>query len=127
MKTLSLFPSPVCCANGRSWFSQEHGLLISTLLCVLVFPWFVRHIDITSAPVDPGILSVILVAILAFLSFKALTWWLIRIIWPGLAEYSELQFLKNFRSLHALQKVLIYLGFYLLLLFGLIATLAALA
>ena len=104
---------------------NEGFLLLGVLSLFLVFPWLSRHIDVTAAPLDPGILSVVIMAVLSFLVFKALTWWLIRIIWPVFAEYSELCFEENFMSLLSWQKVVIYLAFYLFLLFGFVGTLAA--
>ena len=104
---------------------SEASLLSLTLLIFVAFPWLVRWIDAGAAPVDPGALSMILMALLAFLTFKAATWWLIRIIWPVFAEYSSQHFERNFKSLLSWQKVLIYLGFYLLLLFGFVFTLVA--
>lgn len=106
---------------------QHEGFLICLLLAgFLIFPRLSRSIDVTSAPLDPGILSIILVAPLAFLSLKAFTWWAIRIIWPVFADYSENLFEDNFRALTPLQKVLIYLAFYMALLLGMVITLAAL-
>ncbi|MGX5689463.1 hypothetical protein [Arcticibacter tournemirensis] len=112
--------------GGNKIFNHEYGILLITLVSFLVFPRLSRTIDITAAPVDPGILSIVIIAVLAFLIFKSVTWWAIRAIWPVFAEYSELQFEQNFTSLLSWQKVLIYLGFYLLLLFGFVVTLAAL-
>lgn len=105
---------------------HEGSFILLVLSLFLIFPRVVRHIDITSAPADPGILSIVIMAVLAFLIFKAVTWWTIRIIWPVLAEYSEQHFERNFKSLLSWQKVVIYLAFYLLLLLGMIITLAAL-
>lgn len=106
-------------------FQHEGFMVFLSLAGFLLFPWLCRHIDVTSAPVDPGVLSIVLIAILSFLIFKSVTWWVIRIIWPVFAEYSELHFERNFKSLLPLQKVLIYLAFYLLVLFGMVMTLLA--
>ena len=105
---------------------KEHLAILTALLLFLYFPWFSRRIDITSAPIDPGALSAVIMAILSLMAFKAVTWWLINIIWPVLAEYSKEHFERNFKSLLSWQKVIIYLGFYLLLLYSFVATLAAL-
>ncbi|WP_158280830.1 hypothetical protein, partial [Pararcticibacter amylolyticus] len=106
---------------------HHEGMLIGGMLaCMLVFPWISRRIDVTSAPVDPGILSVVIVAVLTFLVFKAVTWMAIRVIWPVFAEYSEVCFEDNFLSLTVPQKVLIYLGFYMMLLWSMVSILRAL-
>lgn len=104
---------------------HEGFLLLCVMITFLAFPWLSRHIDITSAPVDPGALSIVIMAVLAFLVFKSFTWLLLQVIWPVFAEYSEWNFEDDFVSLPALYKVLIYLSFYLLLLFGFVGALAA--
>ncbi len=106
---------------------KEYQIISISLLVFLIFPWMSRHVDVTSAPVDPGILSIVIIAIVSFLIFKTATWWVIRAVWPILAEYSETDFEANFLGLAPWQKVLIWLGFYLLILFGFVLTLAALA
>jgi len=103
---------------------KEHLLIFSAFFLFLYFPGLSRWIDITSAPIDPGALSAVIMAILSLLAFKAVTWWLINIIWPVFAEYSNEHFERNFKSLQSWQKVIIYLGFYLLLLYSFVATLA---
>ncbi len=105
---------------------KEHLTIIVAFLLFIYFPDLSRHIDITSAPIDPGALSAVIMAVLSLLAFKAVTWWLIRIIWPVMAEYSKDHFERNFKSLLSWQKVIIYLSFYLVLLYSFIATLAAL-
>lgn len=105
---------------------HEASLIFFSLVAFLLFPWFVRRVDMTSAPLDPGIISVVLMAVLSFLVFKAVTWWVIRVVWPVFAEYSELHFERNFNALLPLQKVMIYLTFYMLLLMGFVFTLSAL-
>ncbi len=104
---------------------KEYSILSAALLLFLSFPEISRHIDISSAPIDPGILSAVLISVLAFLSFKSLTWLLIKSVWPVLAAYSESSFESNFLSLTPLHKVLIYLSFYLLLLYGFVLTMTA--
>lgn len=110
----------------RRSLHHEGFLIFFSLAGFLIFPWLSRRLDATAAPVDPGVLSLVLTALLAFLIFKSVTWWVIRIIWPVFAEYSELHFERNFKSLVPLQKVLVYLGFYLALLMGFVWTLGAL-
>jgi len=90
------------------------------ILIFLIYPYFIRQIDITAAAIDPGIYSAIILAVSAILIFQATTWWVIKSIWPVFAMYSDNHFEANFKSLTAGQKVLIYLGFYLLLLFAFI-------
>ena len=104
---------------------KEFAGIIVIIILFLVFPGLVRLIDITSAPIDPGAFSAVILAVAALLLFKAVTWWLIQAIWPVLAEYSDQHFERNFKSLCSWQKVVIYLLFYVLLLYGFILVLAA--
>lgn len=101
------------------------GLIISAL-CFILFPYMIRMVDTTAAAIDPGLLSGILLAIVSVLFFQATTWRVIKAIWPVFALYSREQFASNFRRLPGRQKVLIYLGFYLALLYAFIAVLAQL-
>ena len=95
------------------------------LLLFVIFPQLVRSLDASAAPIDPGALSAILMAVLAMLIFKLSTWWLIKTIWPLFATYSEYHFETNFKSLQSWQKVTIFLGFYCSLLFAFIFVLLA--
>lgn len=101
------------------------GILV-IIMIFLLFPYFIRRIDVTAAAIDPGIFSAIILAVSAVLIFKAVTWWIIKAIWPVFAEYSNKHFERNFKSLITWQKVVIYLGFYLLLLYAFVIVLAAL-
>lgn len=106
-------------------FNKEQGLILLALVLFVLSPFVLRSIDMSAAPLDAGIISAIILAVLAFLVFKAITWWLVQNIWPVLGQYSKEHFDSNFKSLLSWQKIIIYLSFYLLLLFGFIATLAA--
>ena len=105
---------------------REYLAIIFWLLLFLNFPFLARYIDSASAPIDPGALSAIFMAVLALLLFKSITWWIIRAIWPVFAIYSVYHFEHNFKSLKPCSKVLIYLSFYLLVLFSFVLTLSAL-
>ncbi len=113
----------------QPWFFPLRKELMGIIILItafFLFPYFIRQVDVTAAAIDPGIISALILAAIAILAFKALTWWLIKGIWPVFAEYSEQQFESNFRSMRTGQKVMIYLGFYLLLFYAFILVLAAL-
>jgi len=101
------------------------GLIISALSFIL-FPFLIRLVDTSAAAIDPGVLSGILLSIAAVLFFQATTWWVIKAIWPAFATFSHDQFAGSFNRLPGRQKVIIYLGFYLALLYAFIAVLAQL-
>lgn len=112
-----------------SWYSplsKEHSGILMLILSFLIFPYLIRMVDGTAAAIDPGIFSAIILAASAGLIFKALTWWIIKTVWPVFADYSTSHFEQNFRALPAKEKVLIYLGFYLTILYSFISVMAAL-
>ena len=106
--------------------SKEFTGIFIIVLIFIFFPYGVRMVDSSAAAIDPGIYSAIILAVSAILIFKAGTWWIIKVIWPVFAEYSNQQFERNFRGLIATQKVLIYLGFYLFIFYAFVIVLAAL-
>ena len=105
--------------------TEYKGLIISALSFIL-FPYLIRLVDNSAAAIDPGVLSGIILSIAAVLFFQATTWWVIKAIWPAFAMYSRDHFERNFKSLMAGQKILIYLGFYMALLYAFIVVLAQL-
>jgi hypothetical protein len=104
-------------------FRKELAGILIILLIFLLFPRLVRQLDYTAAPIDPGAFSAVILAISAMLIFKAVTWWLLKAIWPVFADYSDQHFERNFKSLLSLHKVLIYLVFYLAILYGFVLVL----
>lgn len=92
---------------------NEYLGLIIALLLLYFFPILIRKIDPSAAPIDPGILSGIVLAVVAVLVFNSVTWWLIRAIWPVFADYSNTFFSTDFQSLLPWQRVCIYLCFFL--------------
>lgn len=121
MKLIHKYLQPVHLSINREFT----GIIILVMI-FFSFPYAVRLVDITAAAIDPGIYSAIILTVSAILIFKAGTWWIIRVIWPVFAEYSALHFERNFRALPGLQKVLFYLGFYLLIFYAFVIVLAAL-
>ncbi len=107
-------------------FNKEFSAIFILLAAFLLFPYLIRQVDYSAAAIDPGIYSAIILAVSAILIFKAGTWWIIKGIWPVFAEYSVQHFERNFRSLYSLEKVLIYLGFYLAVFYAFIIVLTAL-
>ncbi len=107
-------------------FRKELAGILVIIIIFLLYPYFIREIDITAAAIDPGVYSAVILAVSALLIFKAATWWIIKAIWPVFAVYSDHHFEGNFKSLTPGQKVVVYLGFYLFLLYGFIEILGAL-
>jgi hypothetical protein len=103
----------------------EPIVIVLFIAAFLLFPYLIRKVDFSAAPIDAGILSAIILALGSVLIFQAVTWWIIRIIWPVFYFYSTYHFENNFKSLESWQKVIIYLGFYCFLLLGFILVLGA--
>ena len=104
---------------------KEFAGILLFVSIFLLFPGLSRLADITSVPVDPGIFSAVFLAISTMMVFKTVTWWLLKTIWPVFADYSSNHFERDFRSLLPLHKVLIYLGFYIMLLYAFVLVLMA--
>ena len=104
-------------------FNRELINLILWVLMFLLFPGTIRLFDASAAPFDVGVLSAIILASLAVFFFQFMTWWIIRTIWPVMAEYSEFGFEQTFNQLLPWQRLMIFLSFYLLLLFAFVFTL----
>ena len=105
--------------------TEFKGLIVSAI-SFIIFPYLIRLVDSSAAAIDPGVISAIILSIAAVLFFQATTWWVIKAIWPAFAMYSCDHFERNFKALQGVQKVVIYLGFYLALMYSFIAVLAQL-
>jgi hypothetical protein len=108
---------------------EKHRMSITLGLMLLLFIKFspiVRWLDFSAAPIDLGILSVVLVAAFSVLTFMQLSLWLLHRNWPVLAEYAEYYLSGTFKSLESWQKVSFYMVFFLGLLLAFVVTLMAL-
>ncbi|WP_411274029.1 hypothetical protein [Daejeonella sp.] len=105
--------------------NKEITGIFTLVLIFIFFPYGVRMVDSSAAAIDPEIYSAIILAVSAILIFKAGTWWIIKVIWPVFAEYSDMHFERNFKSLISWQKVLIYLSFYLAIFYAFVLILAS--
>ena len=106
-------------------FRKEFAGILIILLLFILFPRLVRQVDYSAAPIDPGAFSAVILAVSAMLIFKAVTWWLLKTIWPVFTDYSTYHFERNFKSLLSLHKVIIYLLFYLAIMYGFVLVLGA--
>jgi len=114
--------------HGLRQMSHKHveyiGIAVA-LLILYIFPVMIRSIDPSAAPIDAGILSAIILAVVAVLIFLSITWWIIRSIWSFFRAYSETSLTTVFNTLTPWQKIRIYLGFYLSLFFSFVIALIA--
>jgi hypothetical protein len=100
------------------------ALLIAFLLFFQSGP-LLRGLDAAAAVVDIGVLSLLLLAILALLAFVSLSHWLLQLIWPVFGHYRKFHFDNNFKSLLPWQKIIFYLSAFFLLLYALVLCLYA--
>lgn len=84
-----------------------------------------RQADPTAAVVDPGALSLVLLAAMALATFLSVSHWLTGLLWPILRSYRKYYFSNNFKSLLPWQKITFYLVIYFGLLYAFVCCLAA--
>lgn len=99
--------------------------LFSTILLFLYCGPLLRLLDPTAAAVDIGALSLLLLGLLAGISFVAVSRWLLGLLWPVFRDFRNHHFEPIFKSLLPWQKIIIYLSCFFLLLYALILCLAA--
>ncbi|RZK48029.1 MAG: hypothetical protein EOO99_11655 [Pedobacter sp.] len=104
---------------------KEFRFISVWLTLFFSFPYFIRKVDPTAAAIDPGALSAVVMTVFTLLLFKACTWWLIRHIWPAFAIYANYHFQTVYKLLPEWQKITLFLGFYVLLLYAFIFILHA--
>jgi hypothetical protein len=104
---------------------REYFGIVVAVLIMLIFPPLIRRVDSSAAPIDPGVLSAIVLAVIAILVFKSVTWWIIRSIWPVLADYFTQHFVNAFKNLQSWQKITIALLVYFCVFFSFVVALVA--
>lgn len=105
------------------------GKLAAALVFFFLLFWYggpaLQQADPAAAVADPGVLSLVLLALLCLLTFTALSFWLLGLLWPVLNDYRKYHFQKNFKMLLPWQKLLFYLSAFFLLLFAFVCCLLA--
>jgi hypothetical protein len=99
---------------------------IATALVLFMYSGpLLRSADPAAAPVDPGILSLVLLAALALLAFVSISLWLLGLLWPVFRDYRKYHFSSNFKSLAPWQKIFFYLSTFFMLLYAFVYALSA--
>jgi len=102
-------------------FVQRHKLsltLIATLLLFVLSGDLLRKVDVSAAPIDPGILTILPLSAITVISFMMLSHLIIAWQWPVLDQFHIEYLERTFRSLSLWQKNVIYFSFYLAVLFA---------
>jgi len=85
-----------------------------------------RYLDAAAAVVDIGILSLLLLSVLALLGFIGISLWLSNLLWPSFRSFRKQHFEHHFKTLEPWQKIAFYMAAFFLLLYACVACLAAL-
>lgn len=108
--------------------SRPLKMVLSCLVALLLFLYcgaVLRYMDPAAAPLDTGVLSLPLLAILILLVFIAISLWLLGLIWPVFRKFPLTHFENQFKSLDPCQKICCYLAAFFLLLYAFIGCLHA--
>ena len=102
-------------------FVLRHKLSLTLMVTLLLFVLsgdLLRQVDVSAAPIDPGILAILPLSAITVISFMMLSHLVIAWQWPVLDQF-HLQYLEQtFKSLPLWQKIFIYFSFYLAVLFA---------
>ncbi len=102
-------------------FVLRHRLsltLIATLLLFVLSGDLIRKVDVSAAPIDPGILAVLPLSAITVISFMMLSHLVIAWQWPVLDQFHAEHLERTFKSLSLWQKSVTYFSFYLAVLFA---------
>jgi len=102
-------------------FVQRHKLsltLIATLLLFVLSGDLLRKVDVSAAPIDPGILAILPLSAITVISFMMLSHLIIAWQWPVLDQFHIEYLERTFKSLSLWQKNVTYFSFYLAVLFA---------
>ena len=100
------------------------ALLALLTMFVLSGP-VLRWLDPVAGVVDFGILSLVILGLLAGLACVVISQWLLGLLWPVFRNFRKYHFEPIFKSLLPWQKILFYFGFFFLVLYALVACIAA--
>lgn len=101
-------------AMHEFWLRHKLSLtLVATLLLFVLSGDLLRKVDVSAAPIDPGILAILPLSAITVISFMMLSHLMIAWQWPVLNQF-HLEYLeRTFKSLQLWQKCLLYFSFYL--------------
>src|SRR5690606_7712181 len=91
---------------------KEYAALIAMLSLFFISPYLLRALDPTAATFDAGVLQVIIVTLIQFSIFMAVTWSVVNTIWPDLGRYFKIHFSGEFNTLSSWQRVKVSLFVY---------------
>lgn len=93
-------------------FIKEYTALITAFVVFFISPYLLRMIDPTAGAYDAGVLQVIIIGVVQFAVFQAITWSVVKNIWPAIGLYMKELFNKDFITLEPWQRILASLFVY---------------
>ncbi|MBB2149175.1 hypothetical protein [Pedobacter gandavensis] len=93
---------------------KEYTALIVAVLLFFVSPFILHYLDPVAATYDAGVFQVINLAVIQFCVYMAITWTVVKNIWPAIGQYFKTSFNHDFKDLSKWQKVSISLSVYFL-------------
>lgn len=88
-------------------FIKEYTALIMAFVVYFVSPYVLRLIDPTAGSYDAGVLQIMVIATIQFAVFQAITWSVVKNIWPAIGAYMKEFFNADFLKLDPWQRILI--------------------
>src|SRR5690606_21115904 len=108
------------------WHRLRDGLTVVGLFALFAHSGaLLRWLDPTAAVVDVGVLSLVLLAVVALAAFLTVSRWLIGLLWPVMRNYQRSNFSINFISLLPRQQITFYLVIFFGLLYAFVCCLAS--
>ncbi|WP_143007881.1 hypothetical protein [Pedobacter antarcticus] len=100
-------------------FLKEYTALIMAFVVFFTSPWLLRLVDPTAGSYDAGVLQVMIISVVQFAVFQAVTWSVVKNIWPAIGIYMKSLFNSDFLILQPWQKIsfslLVYFSVFLAL------------
>ncbi|MGY4385638.1 hypothetical protein ACVWYN_002684 [Pedobacter sp. UYP24] len=109
--------------NKALKFIKEYIALIMAFVVFFISPYLLKMIDPTAGAYDAGVLQVIIMAIVQFAVFQAVTWSVVKNIWPAIGLYMKNFFNNEFLNLSSWQRICVSLFVY----FSILAVLVTLS
>jgi hypothetical protein len=99
-------------------FLKEYTALIVAIATFFISPYVLRWLDPTAAPYDAGVLQIMIYSVVSFAVFQAITWSIVKNIWPVVGTYFKELFNSEFLLLTPWQrqKVSLFVYFSILVL-----------
>lgn len=86
-------------------FIKEYTALIMAFVTFFLSPYVLRWVDPTAAPYDAGVLQIMIYSVVSFAVFQAITWSIVKNIWPAIGLYMKEMFNSDFLNLAPWQRV----------------------